>query len=186
MIGSGSSIRASRRALMALTTFGQAVFWVSTAPTMTSNGVSAGHHPCGPYAAWSRRYKANRRLSPVPIGTGPPLGAISLIAPAPVSGSGPGSSGPIPSCGLGSGGASFGCGVELGAPSPFTGRLGVKPRRGHQFGKFLLFEIPELSGMPPAQQTARTITSPDQAADGKSLGFPKPPHLAIAAFLEDH
>ena len=33
---------------MARSTFDQAVFWVSTAPTMTSKDVSAGHHPWAP------------------------------------------------------------------------------------------------------------------------------------------
>ena len=38
--------------LMAFSALTHAVFWASTAPTIISQGVSAGHQCCGPHAAW--------------------------------------------------------------------------------------------------------------------------------------
>src|SRR5437870_2604829 len=49
----GVSIRSRRRLAMARSTFIQAVFWVRIAPTITSNGVFAGHQCIGPSAAVS-------------------------------------------------------------------------------------------------------------------------------------
>ena len=47
---------ASRRLAIARSTFRQAVFCTSTAPTMISNGESPGHQCCGPNAASNRSY----------------------------------------------------------------------------------------------------------------------------------
>jgi hypothetical protein len=44
----GESAPAARRLRMARSTFDQAVFCVSTAPTTTSNAVRAGHQCRGP------------------------------------------------------------------------------------------------------------------------------------------
>src|SRR5450756_343365 len=46
--------------VIAFSTFDHAVFWVSTAPTATSNGVSPGHQCCGPQAAASCAYTRAR------------------------------------------------------------------------------------------------------------------------------
>ena len=39
---------------MARSTFFQLVFWVRTAPTITSNGLSPGHQPWGPRRSYIR------------------------------------------------------------------------------------------------------------------------------------
>ena len=52
----GSITPASRRFSIARSTFRQAVFCTSTAPTITSNGDSPGHQCCGPNAASNFSY----------------------------------------------------------------------------------------------------------------------------------
>lgn len=55
---SGVSASAARRFAIARSTLVQAVFCVRIAPTTVSNGVRAGHQPCGPQRANKAAYSA--------------------------------------------------------------------------------------------------------------------------------
>jgi hypothetical protein len=56
--------RARLRLASAFSTLVQEVFWVRIAPTITSNGVFAGHQPMGPRAA-ERVWKYSRNVEDV-------------------------------------------------------------------------------------------------------------------------
>src|SRR5271165_4079522 len=71
------SLLAARRLAIARSTFVHEVFCVRIAPTMTSNGVSAGHQCCRPQARASLRYIARTAASGFSVG---PTAADILLA----------------------------------------------------------------------------------------------------------